>query len=286
MQIQESRGGVSQRSSCVGTSEGVTGNHHGSIYEHVPLTALRLNPISRVNHERVDIRNPHDIRLSACPPNHSPSHRGELADERFHASAPWLNSDSCGPLSSSKQGMHPIAADAAGPQDSLRHQAFVYSHMISAPMPEECSISLTQECPSASSSLVEESCSLSAIRGGRGKGRKAGASNGQGKLQICFSDEPRFTSDPPAGPSTTSAILAVEESTEGPPRLEAEKARAEASARRASAESVQTSYRAGTLPRADPKTPHEGNASLAAGKLRRIVPYYRPTICYASNCRC
>lgn len=274
VQVSECYGSAAQRSSYAGTSEGVPGAQHGSAYEHVPLTTLRLSPISRVSPDRTDIGTaitPRGVRLQsrALPPGSI--QRGELMDERQAACTAWLGHQShheaSVPTAGHVQNRASFSADTAGVQEYSQQQNFRYSHIVSAPPPEELSVS--QDLLRGSISIGEESSAASRQRAGA-KARKAGSAKAQGKPQISFADEPHLTSDLPGTAGSASAVMEIAESAEHLAPVPAEVGYVEASACASSGDNVASDEERGSKIRADQKPLEECKASEGSGKLSTL----------------
>ncbi|CDJ50582.1 hypothetical protein, conserved [Eimeria brunetti] len=212
------RRGVSLRNTCVGTSEGAVGGHHGNVYEHVPLTTLRLSPICRAPPERSDLGSTRSILLSAPLSPHGRLHLERSTEECSLGRSPEIGAHSprneatlaATATASGVLNRSVVTGETSILQDAPQQQTFVHSHLLSAELPEEVSVHSTPEIfPRAASPPTEGSVASPSLSRETSalKSRKSGASKAQGKLQISFADEPFFTSDPPGNPSSPSTVL-------------------------------------------------------------------------------
>ncbi|CDJ29455.1 LOW QUALITY PROTEIN: uncharacterized protein EMH_0049790 [Eimeria mitis] len=227
LDVSVNRQGVSLRNSCVGTSEGIRGGHQGNVYEHVPLTTLRLSPICRAPPERSELESTRSILLSAplSPPGrlsleqHSDDYRNARGVD-FGCICPASEAAfAAAAASAGSSNRPPAAVETATLQETPQMQTFVHSHMVSAELPDEVSVHPTPEfsplgpCSPAEGSTaslaLSRETSASALRT-----RKSPAAKAQGKLQISFADEPLFTSDPPGSSSASSTVFNLTENAQ------------------------------------------------------------------------
>lgn len=272
VQASEGYRSATQRSSCAGSSKEVSGAHRGSVYEHVPLTTLRLSPISRVCPDRADIGTaitPRSVRLQSRPLPPSSTQGDEMMNERPAASTTWLIYQSHHDVATADhvQNRASVSADVTGVPEYPQQQNFRYSHIVSAPPPEELSIS--QDFLSGSISNGEESSAASALRVGT-KARKYGGAKAQGKQQIWFADENQLTADPPGTTGSASGALEITESAEKAASLPPEVAWAEESACASSRGNTASHEERGIKNEAAQNPPDECKASEGSGMLNAL----------------
>ncbi|KAL8271054.1 hypothetical protein Esti_005039 [Eimeria stiedai] len=195
-------------SACAVAGEGETGGEQvGVVYEHLPLSRLRLNPICRSSPQtRIDIgttMSPRGIRLHTRAAHHGYTYRGELTDDRLFSSVPWFipPPSSRGPTAkeSASSSRASFAVDTTMLHGGAsQQQTFVNTHLMSAAFPDEQlaasqpseQLAASQESLAASLSAGEEASSVSSAV--RGTDRPGILSHGKNKAkpQISFALAP------------------------------------------------------------------------------------------------
>lgn len=216
------------RNTCVGTSEGSFGGFQGNVYEHVPLTTLRLSPIYRANLERTEGATPRSMRHPVHQPANPPTRLSPRGVPQFvegsTLAATWFSSPpaaavvadmtgvSAVPAPPHQQGPSSGSGEAATLQDSPQQQTFMHSHLMSAEVPEDVVVSGSPESSQHTALPVEGNKAFSLPASlhaevAAGEIGKTAAQIPKAKFQPSFANDPYLSLEPPDPSSSASAVL-------------------------------------------------------------------------------